>query len=399
MNPARAVAFDRSRLSVAHLTRPMIATAKIALLALAILFIIATVLPFIRTSYWWVRMFDFPRAQIAIGMLVVLALYGLVNLGVTQAKPYEWVVFAMLGLGALYQVVRMVPYTPLASVQTVEASDGVDRERRLRFVVSNVLMENREIDRWTQVVLAEDPDVIATVETDAWWAEHLRNALEEDYPHAIEVPQDDTYGMLLYSRFPLVDAEVRHLVEDSVPSIFTRAELPSGDTIQVVILHPRPPRPDIQQHSTWRDAELVLAADAIEDLETPIMVAGDLNDVAWSRTTRLFQELSGLLDPRIGRGLFSTFHAEHWYLRYPLDHVFHSADLTLVELRRLDAIGGDHFPMLIELALEEGREPEQDTPTAEAEDREEADEMVEEAAAEKAEETPAEQREREREDQ
>ena len=399
MNPARAVAFDRSRLSVAHLTRPMIATAKIALLALAILFIIATVLPFIRTSYWWVRMFDFPRAQIAIGMLVVLALYGLVNLGVTQAKPYEWVVFAMLGLGALYQVVRMVPYTPLASVQTVEASDGVDRERRLRFVVSNVLMENREIDRWTQVVLAEDPDVIATVETDAWWAEHLRNALEEDYPHAIEVPQDDTYGMLLYSRFPLVDAEVRHLVEDSVPSIFTRAELPSGDTIQVVILHPRPPRPDIQQHSTWRDAELVLAADAIEDLETPIIVAGDLNDVAWSRTTRLFQELSGLLDPRIGRGLFSTFHAEHWYLRYPLDHVFHSADLTLVELRRLDAIGGDHFPMLIELALEEGREPEQDTPTAEAEDREEADEMVEDAAAEKAEETPAEQREREREDQ
>ena len=377
----------------------MIAAAKIALLALAVLFLVATVLPFIRSPYWWVRMFDFPRVQITIGMLAVLALYGLVNLGVTQAKPYEWVVFALLGVATLYQVVRMVPYTPLASVQTVEASDGVDRERRLRFVVSNVLMENRESDRWREVVLAEDPDVIATVETDAWWAEQLRGALGEEYPHAIEVPQDDTYGMLLYSRFPLLDAEIRHLVEDSVPSIFTRAELPSGDTVQIVLLHPRPPRPDIQQNSTWRDAELVLAAEAIEDLEPPIIVAGDLNDVAWSRTTRLFQELSGLLDPRIGRGLFATFHAEHWYLRYPLDHVFHSEDLTLVELRRLDAIGGDHFPMLIELALEEGREAEQEEPAAEAEDREMAEEMVEEAAEEKAEETPAEQREREREDQ
>ncbi|NNF59332.1 MAG: endonuclease [Rhodothermaceae bacterium] len=377
----------------------MIAAAKITLLALAILLLIATVLPFVRSPYWWVRMFDFPRAQIAVGMLVVLGLYGIVNLGVAQAKPYEWVVFALLGLGTLYQVARMAPYTPLASVQTVDASDGVDRERRLRFVVSNVLMENREIDRWVRVVRAEDPDVIAAVETDAWWAEQIREALEADYPHAIEAPQDDTYGMLLYSRFPLLDAEIRHLVEDSVPSIFTRAELPSGDTVQIVLLHPRPPRPDIQQNSTWRDAELVLAANEVQDLDPPIMVAGDLNDVAWSRTTRLFQELSGLLDPRIGRGLFSTFHADHWYLRYPLDHVFHSDDLTLVELRRLDSIGGDHFPMLIELALEEGREREQDTPDAEADDREVAEEMVEDAAEEKAEETSAEQHEREREDQ
>ena len=376
----------------------MIQAAKLVLLALALLFIVATVLPFIRSPYWWVRMFDFPRAQIAVGMLGVLALYGLVNLGLTKAAPYEWVIFGLLGAGVLYQAVRMFPYTPLASQQTVAASEGVPEERQFRLVVSNVLMENRDAERWKRVVLAEEPDVIAAVETDAWWAEQLQS-LREDYPYSVEQPQDDTYGMLLFSRFPFAEQEVRHLVEPTVPSIFARVVLPSGDSVHLVLLHPRPPRPDIQQNSTWRDAELVHAARALDDLDPPVVVAGDLNDVAWSRTTRLFQKLSDLLDPRVGRGLFATFHADHWYLRYPLDHVFHSDDLTLVDIRRLGHVGSDHFPMLIAFALEAQRDDEQEPPDADAEDREAGEEMVEDAQEAHAEESDAEQQERIEEDQ
>ncbi len=113
----------------------------------------------------------------------------------------------------------MVKYTPLYSEQTLRADPAVvDPDRRLRLVVSNVLMENRDGERWLETVRQADPDVIAAVETDQWWVD-TASTLEDDYPHAVNVPKDDTYGMFIRSRLPIVSHETRHLVEAEVPSL------------------------------------------------------------------------------------------------------------------------------------------------------------------------------------
>ena len=372
---------------------------RIVLTALAVLFVVATVLPLSRSTAWWVRMFDFPRMQIAVGAVLTLVAYAVLVVWMGEPAGLEWTLFVALAVAAVYQAVRMAPFTPLHPVQVVDADRALANEdRRLRLVMTNVLMENREGERWLGVIRDADPDVIVAVETDDWWAE-TASALHDDYPHRVERPQDDTYGMLVYSRLPLDSVEVRHLVEEEVPSLFLTARLRSGEPVSLVFLHPRPPRPDIQQDSDLRDAELVLAGRDVAQRDGPVVVAGDLNDVAWSHTTTLFQELSGLLDPRVGRGTYSTFHAEHWWLRYPLDHVFHSRHFALVELRRLDAIGGDHFPILAELELDPSVAPLQDGPDAEADDLEDGAGRVEEAQERKAHESEAEHQERVREDQ
>jgi len=128
------------------------------------------------------------------------------------------------------------------------------------------------------------------------------------------------------------------------------------------VVHPEPP---VFSHDTMgRDSEIAhIGLEAARD-DLPTVVTGDLNDVAWSRTTGTFQRLSGLLDPRVGRGFYNTFNAFHWWARWPLDHLFHDPQFRIISISRLPKIGSDHFPMLFILALAD--QPAQVVETGEA---------------------------------
>jgi len=69
----------------------------------------------------------------------------------------------------------------------------------------------------------------------------------------------------------------------------------------------------------------------VEASTMPTVVAGDLNDVAWSHTSRLFCRLSRTIDPRIGRGFLNSFDATCWWMRCrefgTLDVMFNNAGI------------------------------------------------------------------------
>jgi endonuclease/exonuclease/phosphatase (EEP) superfamily protein YafD len=221
-----------------------------------------------------------------------------------------------------------------------------------------------------------ESDVICLLEADSWWEQQMR-PLERVYGYTNKCPIENTYGMLLYSRLPLVTSETRFLVQEDIPSMRSVVRLGSGEEIVLHTVHPRPPIPP--EPSYGRDAELVLIGREMEREHRPAIILGDLNDVAWSYTTTLFQRVSGTLDPRVGRGLYNSFHAKAPVFRFPLDHVFHTPDFTLVELRRLNRCGSDHFPILIELAYEPRAAAEQDAADEEPDDRENARKILEDA--------------------
>jgi endonuclease/exonuclease/phosphatase (EEP) superfamily protein YafD len=335
--------------------------------------VIATLLPLLRCTGWWIRDLDFPRLQLAILSLAVLA---------AQCLLLDWQdgtfhVIALANAACLtYQAWWIIPYTKVFPHE-VKASVGGGTCRQFRILTANVLMPNRNADGLIGLIREHQPDIFVTLETNAWWQERL-DVLEADYPHAIKCPLENLYGMHVYSRLPLEDSALQFLVEDDIPSIHTLVIFPSGQKVRMHFMHPTPPSPTEHMESTQRDAELLVVAKSVAEAgrETPVIVAGDLNDVAWSTTTRLFRKISGLLDPRIGRGMFNTFHANYWFARWPLDHLFHSEHFTLSFIRRLPYFGSDHFPMLVELTYDSARGADQEGLVADEEDLALAEEKI-----------------------
>jgi endonuclease/exonuclease/phosphatase (EEP) superfamily protein YafD len=260
----------------------------------------------------------------------------------------------------------MFPYTVLARPQVEQArSAGPDNTIALLF--ANVLMTNRDSQALLSIIREEEPDVILAVETDAWWQREL-DVLAQRYRYTVQQPQDNTYGMLVYSRLELVEPAVKFLLQPDVPSIHARVKLRSGTLVELRCVHPRPPAPQEAKDAKPRDAELIRVGRELKEKRAPAIVLGDLNDVAWSRTNYRFQEISGLLDPRIGRGFYHTFHARYPFLRYPLDHCFHTKHFRLMSFKRLRKFGSDHFPVAIQLSFEPDaaatQEEPHDTPQA-----------------------------------
>ncbi|MGE8543043.1 MAG: endonuclease/exonuclease/phosphatase family protein [Acinetobacter johnsonii] len=332
---------------------------------------------------WWFRGADFPRLQIlALGLIAFILM-------LLWDAPWDWVREAiLLGLIAAvaYQLKMVLPYTFMwkKQVKTV-AKTELQPERQISLIVSNVLTPNTQYHLLLQQIRQHQPDLILTLESDAHWEQAL-SVLEDDYPYRVAVPLDNLYGMHLYSRLALKDIDVKFILSDEIPSIHATVILRSGQPVQLYCLHPKPPSPTEAKDSTLRDAELLIVGDQIKDLDESCIVMGDLNDVAWSRTTRLFQRISGLLDPRVGRHFVNTFHADYPLLRWSLDHVFHSTDFALVQMQRLPHIGSDHFPVYVVLqtgrVFEQAQEELEQTEADEQEAQEAIEDGIEKAERE-----------------
>jgi endonuclease/exonuclease/phosphatase (EEP) superfamily protein YafD len=345
---------------------------KSTLVILGFIFTLFSFLPFIRTPLWWIRVMDFPRFHVAIFLSIILGTYVIMyGLGDT----IETVMLVVWLIAILNEMRHVYRFTPIAKKEALR-SEKEHPSNAFTLMIANVRMANKKHQKFIDLVKKEHPDILVMNEPDEAWYESVRHDFEKMFPYSIKKPLENTYGMILWSKLKLHETEIRFLVEDDIPSFRTVVELPSGKWFDFYTVHPQPPR--LMQNTETREAELLLVAKEAAKTKHPSIVAGDLNDVAWSKTTTLFKKISGLIDPRVGRGFYNTYNALIPLFRYPLDHVFYDPQFRLISLRRLPKFGSDHFPIAIRLNFEPTKEYEQEHPVAEKKDKEEAKEMIQE---------------------
>jgi len=323
---------------------------------------------------WWIRVFDFPRLQIST-LIILMLICSFIFYSFTHL--WHFILTGLLIAGLIIQAAKIYRFTPFARKQVL-GYKGDDEKHTISIMVSNVLQTNKKSDKLLTLIKKYQPDIILTLETNKWWAEQLAE-LEEKWPYTLKKPLENLYGMQLFSRFELKNAKIKFLVRNDIPSFEMQVVLKSGDLVNVFCLHPKPPFPSESDTSLFRDAELLIVGKKVENSNKPILIFGDFNDVAWSHSTRLFQKVSELLDPRIGRGFFNTFHAGYPIFRWPLDHVFHSDHFKLVKMKRLKNIGSDHFPIYSKLYYNPDYQTEQDEPDADGDEMEFANEVIDDA--------------------
>ena len=172
--------------------------------ALAIL----TILPISRHEAWWIRGLDFPRLQLFLIALTVLALELLL---LDLSRLQSWTLVFAASACLIYQAWWIAPYTRLFPKEVNHANSS-GQYGKIRIMTANVLMTNRNAQTFLTLVHESQPDILVTLETDLWWQSQL-DSLENEYPYTIKCPLDNLYGMHVYSRLPMKNSQTEFLVE------------------------------------------------------------------------------------------------------------------------------------------------------------------------------------------
>jgi endonuclease/exonuclease/phosphatase (EEP) superfamily protein YafD len=305
---------------------------RVAVTAVIALLGAATLLGLLDRVSWPFELLTIFRLQYA-GALLVLVLVALL-LRLRRAA---------LAAGALALAnLALVAGPPQGLVASAVAAGPSEP---LRVLLVNVEVGNDRYADLVRVVDEVDPDVIGVTELDPAWARELTQRLPA-FSHRLAVPQDDAYGIGLFSRLPLDDPRVeRFPAEDGPPTIVSRLRPPGAEALTLVVTHVHTPfAGSIHEH------HLDALADARPRLGARLAVCGDFNTVPWAAAFRRLAD-TGLTDVYDGDVPGYSWPTWSPLLRLPVDNCLVGGGLRVKAHAHGSDIGSDHYPLIVDLAV------------------------------------------------
>lgn len=315
---------------------------------MSLLCIAGAFLPFNPSDHWIVRGQD----NLKVFYLFIALILFVTGFLFVSFSLYKWIVLFSLLISILTCLYFVIPFTRLYPKVDVKAVKDIHLENQFSFLIFNVYQENDQYHKLIHKVKTLNPDIILLLETSSDWDQALHK-LKGKYPFEVKEIREDTYGIICLSKVPFIKSQVNHWVLENVPSLEIVIHI-SNKAIRIFGLHPKPPVPNEKTYSTSKDKEIMRTGNYINTLsknEAKLLI-GDLNEVAWCRTSTAFKKTTGMKDLRIGRGYYGTF-PTYSPIRFPLDHIYCSSHFELVNFKTIDNLGSDHLGVYAKLQLKE----------------------------------------------
>lgn len=337
---------------------------------LSIISILCFLIPLIPNQHWFFRAPEFGKVQNVL-IQSILVVTGLV---LNNGSTFFYIISGLLMVSIIVQAAQLFRYTPLYQVSRIHKNHQSSQD--IAVIAANVYQFNADYQRFIDLVQKHAADIVLTMESNMDWQRGL-SVLEKDYPYTHYVPLENTYGIHLYSKVEILEIREHYFVADDIPSIQAKMKTSDGYIFHFFGVHPPPPSPTEEDTSKERDGELLSVAKIVRNLKTPTIVVGDFNTVAWSKASTLFRKTSETIDPRIGRGLISTFHAKYFFLRFPIDQLYHSTDIFVKEIHSLPDFGSDHLPLYCKFFIDTTNDiQEEETEELQEGEMQEVNEMI-----------------------
>ena len=306
---------------------------------IALGYLCVALLPVILPSWWLADLLANLRVQLVIAAAPVL-------LGLSIGRSWK-IALCLIAL-SVYHSSWLVNPSFATSVDTTAA-------KTITVMAANVWTGNQKYEVIERQIQDSKCDVVMISELSFGLANFLSEGFTKDFPYHVKLPADrGNFGIGMYSRFPLENASVQFLTDDSVPTVFADVQVKERK-FHLVGIHTLPPMG--KRMFGHRNRHLQLIADHVRKLNTDdtdhgIIVLGDFNLTPWSPVFTTFLN-DALLDQAVGSSRLQPT----WY-RWPLfpfglvlDHVLLSKNLACVSHKIGEAAGSDHRFVTVAVGL------------------------------------------------
>jgi endonuclease/exonuclease/phosphatase (EEP) superfamily protein YafD len=292
----------------------------------------ATLLGFLGPSHWFLDLFSHFRVQYCAGL-------GLVALLLAVSRQYR--LSAIFGFFAMINLALIMPfYFGKADVPPFSGNP-------IRLMLANVNNSSGNPETVNLAIQSIKPDILVLEEVNAHWLLKLNPSLT-NYAYSQTEPREDNFGIALYSRFPLTNAQIVFIGDAEVPSVFAEIATPQGIC---AVLATHPPPPGGSELSQLRNGQLAELPSWTRRTSQPILLAGDLNVTPWNPYFKRLLRNSGLSNSMQGRGIQTSWPTSFPPLRIPLDHCLHSPEIKIVQRTIGPHVGSDHFPLIVDFII------------------------------------------------